>query len=129
MYNTSSFLESGKKILKLGVHDSSIQDANTMFLQSLSRVTRKLESDLSEKEREKRYFTNALRSLKDYDKYRDLELRYQYGSLDDEEIQELKERINKRNQFVHYLKLKDLEDSSRRHNKADDAEDEENGDE
>ncbi|MGI2864457.1 PIN-like domain-containing protein [Vibrio alginolyticus] len=129
MYNTSSFLESGKKILKLGVHDSSIQDANTMFLQSLSRVTRKLESDLSEKEREKRYFTNALRSLKDYDKYRDLELRYQYGSLDDEEIQELRERINKRNQFVHYLKLKDLEDSSRRHNKADDAEDEENGDE
>jgi hypothetical protein len=129
MYNTSSFLESGKKMLDLGVHDSSIQDANITFLQSLSRVTRKLESDLSEKELEKRYFTKALRSLKDYDKYRDLELKYQYGSLEDEELRELKERISKRNDFVHYIKWKDLKNSPRDLNDADDVEDDENGEE
>ncbi|UTF60219.1 PIN-like domain-containing protein [Gilvimarinus sp. DA14] len=129
MYNTSSFLESGKKILDLGVHDSSIQDANTTFLQSLSKVTRKLESDLSEKELKKRYFTEVLRSFKDYDKYRDLEFKYQFGSLEAEELQELKERINKRNELVHYITLKDLENTSRRHNKSADTEDEENGEE
>lgn len=127
MYNTSSFLESGKKILDLGVHDSSIQDANTTFLQSLSRVTRKLESELSEKELEKRYFTKALRSLKGYDKYRDLELEYQYSNLDDEEFKELKDRINKRNELVHYITWKDLKKSARRPNEDDDVEDDENG--
>jgi len=127
MYNTSSFLESGKKILDLGVHDSSIQDANTTFLQSLSRVTRKLELDLSEKELEKLYFTNALRSLKDYDKYRDLELKYQYGSLEDEELRELKERISKRNDLVHYIEWKNLKNSPRNLNDVDDVGDDENG--
>ncbi|TMO89782.1 PIN-like domain-containing protein [Pseudoalteromonas ruthenica] len=126
MYNTSSFLESGKEILNLGVHDSSIQDANTTFLQSLGRVTRKLESDLSEKELEKRYFTKALKSFKEYDKFRGLELKYQYGSLEDEELQDLKKRINERNELVHYIKLKDLWKSSRHDNEANDADDDEN---
>lgn len=125
MYNTSSFLESGKKILNLGVHDSSIQDANTIFLQSIGRVTRKLESDLSEKELEKRYFTKALRSFKDYDKFRDLELKYQYGSLEDEELQELKKRIKERNELTHFMTIKDLFKSSLRDNEAKDKDDDE----
>lgn len=125
MYNTSSFLESGKKILNLGVHDSSIQDANTIFLQSISRVNRKLESNFSEKELENRYFTKALKSLKDYDKFRDLELKYQYGSLEEEELQDLKKRINERNELTHFMTLKDLFKSSLRDNEANDTDDNE----
>jgi len=125
MYNTSSFLESGKEILDLGVHDSSIQDANTMFLQSLGRVTRHLESNLAEKELEKKYFNKVLRSFKDYDKYEDLKSKYQFGSLEDDEIKELKREIEKRNEWVHILKWEKLKNSDRYRNDGEDKDDDE----
>ncbi|WP_115719324.1 PIN-like domain-containing protein [Gallaecimonas mangrovi] len=120
MYNTSSFLESGKEILDLGVHDSSIQDANTMFLQSFGRVTRHLESNLAEKELEKKYFTKVLRSFKDYDRYEDLKSKYQYGSLEDDEINELKREIENRNEWVHILNWAKMKNADRYRNDGED---------
>jgi hypothetical protein len=107
MYNTSTFLESGKLILKQGVHDSSIKDASTMFLQSIGRVTRELESEAAKKELEREVFRKTLLSLKDYEKYKDLLASYEYGSLSQDEIKELKDRINKRNRLMHYFTLDD----------------------
>ena len=125
MYNTSGFLESGKEILDLGVHDSSIQDANTMFLQSVGRVTRHLESNLAEKELEKKYFNKVLRSFKDYDNYEVLKSKYQYGSLEDDEIKELKREIEKRNEWVNILKWQKLKNSDRYRNDDKDKDDDE----
>ncbi|MGY3910024.1 hypothetical protein ACW5XW_01285 [Aeromonas piscicola] len=45
MYNTSSFLESGKKILNVGVHESSIKDAKNQFMNSLNALTVDLRKD------------------------------------------------------------------------------------
>lgn len=111
MYNTSSFLENSKSILNLGVHDSSIQDASTMFLQSLSRVTRDLESSLAKKEFEMEVFNKKIKSFKNYGKYKDLISQYEYGSLDSKELEELKSRINKRNEFVHFINWKESKKS------------------
>lgn len=122
MYNTSTFLENSKNILDLGVHDSSIQDANTMFLQSLSRVTRNLESSLAEKELERKIFTRTLNSFKNYDKYQDLISQYEYGNLGDKELEELKSRINKRNEFVHFIKWKKSQKEDEINNDSDNEE-------
>lgn len=111
MYNTSTFLESGKQILNLGVHESSIHDANTMFLQSIGRATRELESKASEKEQEWKAFNKTLMSLKDNDRYKELLSQYDFEILNNEEIEELRERINKRNQFFHYLNSEDTKRS------------------
>lgn len=46
MYNTSSFLENGKKILKIGVHDSSINDANIAFQNSLQDTKLSLSQEI-----------------------------------------------------------------------------------
>ena len=110
MYNTSTFLESGKKILKLGVHDSSIKDASTMFLQSISRGTRELESRAAEKELERKIFRKTLLTLKDYEKYKDLLVSYEYGSLNKEQVEELKNRIKMRKQLIHHISRNNLKD-------------------
>lgn len=46
MYNTSSFLENGKKILKIGVHDSSISDANIAFQNSIQDTKASLNQEI-----------------------------------------------------------------------------------
>jgi len=38
MYNTATFLETGKSILKLDIQETSIDDANTIFLRNLSEL-------------------------------------------------------------------------------------------
>lgn len=108
MYNTSSFLESGRKILSLGVHDSSIQDANTMFLQSIGRATRNLELNLAKKELEREIFTKTLKSFEGYEKYQDLMKRYQYESLEGQELEDLKKRIKEKIELSHFLRWLDL---------------------
>lgn len=108
MYNTSSFLESGKEILKLGVHESSIQDANTMFLQSIRQATKDLESEASWKEKERKIFQKTLMTLKDNESYKELISNYEFGSLNNKEIEELRERISRRNEWLHFLRWKDI---------------------
>ncbi|WP_299005901.1 PIN-like domain-containing protein [uncultured Shewanella sp.] len=125
MYNTPAFLESGKEILKLVVHDSSIEDA-TMFLQSLGRVTRHLESNQLEKELEKKHFNMLRESLKEYDKYEDLKLKYQYGDLGEGEIEKLKRRIKNRNSLAHFFEWEQLKNSDLFFNENDNSEDDDN---
>lgn len=119
MYNTSSFLESGKKILNLGVHDSSIQDANTMFLQSIRSVTRDSEVDP-----DYRIFSTALSSFKDYDKYQDLFSKYKYSGIEKQELEEISNRISKSNALARFIKWSDSENLddflNKRKNKKDD---------
>ena len=108
MYNTSSFLESGKEILKLGVHESSIQDANTMFLQSIRQATKDLEREAWWKEKERKIFQKTLMTLKDNERYKELISNYEFGSLNKKEVEELRERINRRNEWLHFFKWDDI---------------------
>lgn len=78
-----------------------------MFLQSIGRVTRELESEAAKKELEREVFRKTLLSLKDYEKYENLLTGYEYGSLNQNEIKELKGRINKRNLLMNYFTLDD----------------------
>lgn len=88
MYNTSTFLESGKEILKLGVHDSSIQDASTMFHQSIKRVTRNLKFDLQKEELENDIYNKLIRVINnDYNKQKNCIINFKYGDLDDKQKQ------------------------------------------
>lgn len=108
MYNTSSFLESGKQILKLGVHESSIQDANTMFLQSISRINQDLELKAATKELEREIFKKTLSSLADSDRHYRFLSHYELNDLEKSKLEELKEKIRKKNEMTNFLNWENI---------------------
>ena len=110
MYNTSTFLESGKKILNIGVHDSSIKDANTIFLQSL----KDWEIKLRDREIEKDNIVISYPETKLYRRYlKDIELKYHENQSS--ELEKIIKFINDKNLFhltpLEIKKLKYLKDS------------------
>lgn len=109
MYNTSSFLESGKRILNIGVHDSSIQDANSMFLQSIGKWTKSLELKVSDKELEREVLLKNINLYKNYKNHKDITKKYDLDSVGDMELKELMRRIKERNELIHYLKWSDID--------------------
>ncbi len=75
MYNTSSFLESGKKILNVGVHESSIKDAKNQFMNSFNALTVDLRKDREKDSRIEQLFINLS------DKYKSKENEIDYLNL------------------------------------------------
>jgi hypothetical protein len=109
MYNTSTFLENGKKILNAGVHESSIQDANTFWVQTLGRTTRILKEEISFKEEERDTFKKTFLKLKDYNRYKNLltELESDDESRD---LEDLRRKLRKKEEFIKYINLKGLDE-------------------
>lgn len=105
MYNTSTFLESGKEILDLGVHDSSIQETNAFFFEPSMELDRSYRNNFFVNQLRKKNIDEKLNSIRRHNKYRELGLKYQYGYLDKSELEEFKNWIDERNELQHYLEL------------------------
>lgn len=107
MYNTSSFLENGKEFLDVGVHESSIKDANTYWIQAVARASRKLSLELESKEDEVEAIKEYLNAYRKRDKYQSF--------IDDitmedsnDELEELRDKIKRKNDFIKFVNLKDI---------------------
>ncbi|MFM5550372.1 PIN-like domain-containing protein [Aeromonas veronii] len=84
MYNTSSFLESGKKILNVGVHESSIKDAKNQFMNSFNALTVDLRKDREKDSKLEQLFINL------NDKYKNKEKEIDYSDYLDLIISKIK---------------------------------------
>lgn len=123
MYNTSSFLENGKKILDVGVHESSIKDANTQFLRSISMSSKNLEKRIIDKEREREIFKKSISRWSDYEKTKDF-LTYFDKEEETDEFDKLKSKLKKRDELIKYITWKDLKSSKFIRNSDEDIEEE-----